>query len=327
MKAIVITRPGGPDVLELREIPDPAFGAEEVLVRIRATAVNRADLLQRRGQYPAPPGSPADVPGLEFAGEVESSGERVANLRQGDRVMGILGGGGYAQRVALHERLCMRIPPALEFTEAAAIPEAFLTAYDALFHRGKMLPGESVLLHAAGSGVGTAAAQIARVAGGRVILLSRSAAKRRRLEEFGFDRVLDPAAGDLEERIRAAAGNGGVDLVVDLLGAAFWRLNVEVAARGGRIVLVGTLGGARVNADLGALMHKRITVIGTVLRARPVEEKMALVQDFARRMLPLLAVGRLRPVVDRVIPLEDAAAAHDVLERNENFGKVVLRVG
>jgi putative PIG3 family NAD(P)H quinone oxidoreductase len=326
MRALTISRPGGPEVLELTTVADPVISPDEVLIRVRASALNRADLLQRRGVYPAPPGAPADIPGLEFAGEVAACGELVTTLQPGDRVMGIVGGGGQAEKLRLHERLCLRIPPGMSFEDAAAVPEAFLTAYDALFLRGGLTPGEAVLLHAAGSGVGTAAAAIAAVAGARVVALSRSPDKRRRLEAMGVQRVLDPAAPDVAESIRMAGGGEGVALVIDVLGAASWALNVEVLAMRGRLVLVGTMGGAKVEVDLGALMRKRLTVVGTVLRSRPIEEKIALVQSFARTMLPLLAAGRLRPIVDRVVPLEDAASVHAAMERNENFGKIVLRI-
>jgi putative PIG3 family NAD(P)H quinone oxidoreductase len=326
MRALAISRPGGPEVLEIRTVADPEIGPEEVLVRVRASGLNRADLLQRRGLYPAPPGAPADIPGLEFAGEVTSCGELVTTLQPGDRVMGIVGGGGQAEHLSLHERLCLRIPPGMSFEDAAAVPEAFLTAYDALFLRGGLRPGESVLLNAAGSGVGTAAAAIATVAGARVVALSRSPEKRRRIEAMGVGRVLDPAAANLAETIRMAVGGEGVGLVIDFLGASSWALNVEVLAVRGRLVLVGTMSGAKVEADLGAIMRKRLTVVGTVLRSRPIEEKIELVQSFSRSILPLLAAGRLRPVVDRVVPFEDAASAHAAMERNENFGKIVLRI-
>jgi len=326
MRALTISRPGGPEVLEVRTHPDPAFGSDEVLVHVRASALNRADVLQRRGLYPAPAGVPADIPGLEFAGEVAVCGAAVTALQTGDRVMGIVGGGGQAEKLALHERLCLRIPPGMSFEDAAAVPEAFLTAYDALFLRGALSPGEPVLLHAAGSGVGTAAAAIATVAGARVIALSRSPEKRRRLEAMGLARVLDPESPNLATLIRMAAGGDGVGLVIDFLGAASWGLNVDVLAPCGRLVLVGTMSGSKTDVDLSVLLRKRLTVVGTVLRSRPVEEKIDLVQSFSRTMLPLLAAGRLHPVVDRVVPLEDAAAAHATMERNENFGKIVLKI-
>ena len=326
MLAVTISRPGGPEVLELRTVADPVAGPDEVLVRVRASALNRADVLQRRGLYPAPPGVPPDIPGLEFAGEVEACGELVTTLQPGDRVMGIVGGGGHAEKLILHERLCLRVPPGMSFEDAAAVPGAFLTAYDALFLRGNLKPGEAVLLHAAASGVGTAAGSIATVAGARVIALSRSADKRRRLETMGVHRVLDPAAPNVAEAIRMATGGEGVALVIDFLGASSLALNLDVLALRGRLVLVGTMGGAKAEADLGAILRKRLTVIGTVLRSRPIEEKIELVQSFAHTMLPLLAAGRLHPVVDRVVPLEDAATAHAAMERDENFGKIVLRM-
>lgn len=326
MKAVVITRPGGPEVLEIRELPDPTFGPEEVRARVRATAVNRADLLQRRGRYPAPPGASPDVPGLEFTGEVEACGERVGLVGPGDRIMGLLGGGGYAEKVVLHERMCVGVPAAMGWDQAAAVPEAFMTAFDALFERGRLASGETVLLNAAGSGVGTAVLQLAAVSGASVIALSRSAEKRRRLAALGADCVVDPGGGSARDEILSAAA-GGVDLIVDLLGAASWSLNLEVLAPRGRIVLVGTLTGRRVEVDLSALMRKRAVVIGTVLRSRPLEEKISLSRKFARRVLPLLAAGRIASVVDRVLPLEEAAVAHAAMEGNENFGKIVLRVG
>jgi len=401
MRAVVITRPGGPEVLELREVPDPRPGPAEIVVSVKATALNRADLLQRRGLYPAPPGVPADIPGLEMAGTVESCGAGASRFRPGDRVMAILGGGGHAEKVALDERVCLPIPDGMDWAEAGAVPEAFLTAWDALHDRGGLRAGDILLLHAAGSGVGTAAAQLARVAGARVIGLSRSADKRRRLEALGLDAVLDPTAPGLAAAIRdavrkfghaagpvgapardggrdtaptqaggaesgsacgsssrvandrsaqgptegASGGEGagatadreispsasavepgaGVDLVVDFLGASSWPINMEVLAPQGRLVLVGTMGGAKVTADLSILMRKRLTVVGTVLRARSIVEKAALAEAFARGGLPLLAAGRLRPIVDRVMPLADAATAHEIMERNENFGKIVLR--
>jgi NADPH2:quinone reductase len=241
-------------------------------------------------------------------------------------VMGIVGGGGHAEKLNIHERLCLRVPPGMSFEDAAAVPEAFLTAYDALFLRGGLRPGEAVLLHAAGSGVGTAAGSIATVAGARVIALSRSADKRRRLEAMGLHRVLDYAAPNAVEAIRMAAGGDGVALVIDFLGASSLALNLDVLALRGRLVLVGTMGGSKAEADLGVILRKRLTVIGTVLRSRPIEEKIELVQSFSHTMLPLLAAGRLHPVVDRVVPFEDAATAHAVMERNENFGKIVLKI-
>lgn len=322
----MISRAGGPEVLELRELPDPVPARGEVLVRVRASALNRADLLQRRGLYPAPEGAPADIPGLEFAGEVESAGPGASLWAPGARVMGIVGGGGHAGKVTVPEGLCLPVPPSLDWIEAAAVPEAFLTAHDALFDRGSLRAGECVLLHAAASGVGTAAAGIAAAAGGRVVGLSRTPWKRDRLRDLGLHAVLDPADGDIAAGIRTATEDRGVDLVVDFLGAASWSLNMEVLAPLGRLVLVGTMGGSKVSADLSHIMRRRLTVVGTVLRSRSNAEKVALATAFARTTLTRIADGTLRPVVDRVLPLERVGDAHRIMERNESFGKIVLQM-
>jgi putative PIG3 family NAD(P)H quinone oxidoreductase len=324
MRAVLITRPGDPEVLALRDLPDPEPGPEDLLIRVRASALNRADLLQRRGRYPAPAGAPADIPGLEFAGEVRHCGPLAHGFRRGDRVMGILGGGGHAEQVALHHRLCLRIPPSLSWERAAAIPEAFLTAYDAMFAQGRLAAGETVLVQAAASGVGTAALQLGRVAGARVIGLCRTRRKREQLEEAGFKPVFDPAEKNVADRILHAAGNDGVDLVLDMVGASAWPLHARVLRERGRIVVIGLLGGARGEIDLALLMARRATLTGSVLRSRPLEERIALVQRFGRRILPLLAAGRVRPWVDRAYPMRDIAVAHAVMERNENLGKIVL---
>ncbi len=326
MRAVVLRGAGGPEVLAIREIPDPQPGPDDVLVHIRASALNRADLLQRRGLYPAPPGAPADIPGLEYAGEVEACGERVRSLKPGERVMGILGGGGHAEHVVVPERSCLRIPPGLSFEQAAAVPEAFLTAYDALFRVGRLVAGEVVLVQAAASGVGLAVLQLAGLAGARVVGLCRTPDKRARLATLGPYPILDPAVPGLADTIRLAAGADGVDLAIDFVGGAAWGLHAELLRESGRIVVLGLLGGARTEVDLGTLLRKRLTVVGSVLRSRSSEEKIALVQEFARRILPLLAAGRVAPVVDSVFDVTDIARAHERMERNENLGKIVLRI-
>lgn len=324
MRAVVIRSPGGLEVLEIREVPEPSPGPSELLVRVRATAVNRADLLQRRGLYPAPAGDPQEIPGIEFAGEVEAVGDRVSHFSPGDRVMGILGGGGCAEKVVVHERMALGVPPTLGFVAAAAVPEAFLTAFDALTARGRLALGETVLVTAAASGVGTAACALAKASGSRVLATSRSVAKRARLEALGLDAVLDPEDPAIGERLRLVAGGDGIDLAVDFVGPRGWPWLLDALAPKGRLVLVGTLAGSRAEIDLGVVLRRRLTVIGTVLRSRPTEEKMALTQAFARSILPWLASGRVAPVVDRAVPMEEVRAAHLALERNETFGKVVL---
>ena len=321
----MIPTPGPPEVLKVKDLPAPEPGPEEVLVRVRAAGVNRADLLQRRGRYPAPADAPADIPGLEFAGEVVRCGNRVRSLQAGDRVMGLVSGGAYAEQLAVHEGLCMQAPPGLGWDAAGAVPEAFVTAYDALFRLGSLSAGEAVLVQAAASGVGTAAVQLARVAGARVIGLSRSPDKRRRLERLGLDLAPDPLQPDVAEAILLGTRGQGVDLVLDFVGASAWALHERVLRERGRLVVVGLLGGARVELDLGTLMRRRLTLVGTMLRSRSREEKASLIQEFAARILPLLTAGRVVPVVHASFPLEQAAEAHALMERDANFGKIVLR--
>lgn len=326
MKAIVIREPGGPEVLEWREVDDPRPGPGEVVVRVRATAVNRADVLQRLGRYPAPPGVPPDIPGLEFAGTVEARGPGVDRPREGDAVFGLLGGGGYAERVVTAAATCLPIPAGVDWTEAAATAETFLTAYDALRTRAGLLRDESLFVHAAGSGVGSAACILARAWGATVHAGSRDPERGREIvRRLAVESVLDPWAEGSLERLREAT-SGGVHVVLDLVGAGAWGWNVSVLRTGGRMVLVGLLSGARAEVRLDVLLAKRLTLIGTVLRSRPLEDKIALTLAFERDVLPLLASGAVRPVVDRVVPLERAAEAHRAMEAGEHLGKIVLGV-
>jgi NADPH2:quinone reductase len=324
VRAAVITAPGGPEVFAIQELPDPTPGPEEALVAVRATALNRADLLQRRGRYPGPPGTRDDLPGLEMAGEVVAVGERVTACKPGDRVMALLAGGGYGSRVAVHERLLMPMPANLEFAQAAAIPEVFLTAFDALFGQCELEPGESVLVHAAGSGVGTAAVQLASAAGCRVFGTAGSADKLERAAGLGLDVGINYKDEDFAAVIAERTERRGVDVILDVIGAPYWNQNITSLALRGRMVVVGTLGGSKIEVELGALMGKRARVHGTLLRSRQLEEKATLAQAFARRWLPLFASGRLVPVVDRVYPLAEVSDAHRYMETNANFGKIVL---
>ncbi|MBV9774091.1 MAG: NAD(P)H-quinone oxidoreductase [Gemmatimonadetes bacterium] len=325
MKAIVITRSGGPEVLELAERPVPEPGPGEIRVRVHTSALNRADLLQRRGGYPAPPGAPQDVPGLEYAGEVDAVGEGAGLWAVGNRVMGIVGGGGHAEYVVVHEREAIRIPQGMSFEEAAAVPEAFLTAYDALFRRLEVEVGERVLIHAVGSGVGTAALQLARAAGAMTIGTSRSAAKLRRAEELGLDVGIDTSTEDMAEAINQATYGSGVHAVVDLVGGKMLETALRGLALGGRVVVVGTVGGSKAEVDLGLLLRRRIRIIGTVLRSRPLEEKIALAREFSKTVVPLLSSGRIRPVLDRTFGFGEIVEAHRLMETNDTFGKIVLK--
>jgi putative PIG3 family NAD(P)H quinone oxidoreductase len=324
MRAAVYTAAGDVDVIRIEHRPDPEPGPRQVRVRVRASALNRADLLQRRGRYAAPPGWPADIPGLEYAGEVDALGPDVARWGVGDQVMGLVGGGGQAERLVVHEDEAMPVPLGLTLTEAAAIPEAFLTAYDALVTRGQLRSAERVLIHAVASGVGTAAAQIAHRLGATVLGTSRSAAKLARAREYGLDLGIDTASASFRDVVREP-----VDLILDVLGGAAFADNLAVLGLHGRLVMLGFLTGSRVDADLDVVLRKRLSIVGTVMRTRSLPERALLAQEFAERMLPLFVrregePAALRPVVGLVLPMAELADAHRAMEANETFGKVVL---
>lgn len=324
MKSIVITRPGGAEVLAVEERPIPEPGPGEIRVRVHASALNRADVLQRMGSYPAPPGAPADVPGLEYAGEVDAVGEGAGLWAVGNRVMGIVGGGGHAEYVVVHEREAIRIPQSCTVEEAAAIPEAFLTSYDALFRQLDLKVGERVLIHAVGSGVGTAALQLARAAGAVTLGTSRTPEKLKRAEELGLEVGIDTAREDLAEAVNQATYGSGVHAVLDLVGGKLLEASLRVLALRGRAIVVGTTAGSKAEIDLGLLLRRRIHLFGTVLRSRPLEEKIALAREFSSSVLPLLSSGRIRPVVDSTFSFADIRKAHQRMEANATFGKIVL---
>jgi putative PIG3 family NAD(P)H quinone oxidoreductase len=325
MRAIAITRPGGPEVLVVVERPLPEPSRGEVRVRVRATAVNRADLLQRMGAYPAPADAPADVPGLEIAGEVDALGPGVERLAVGDRVFGLVGGGGYAEAVVAHERTLAMIPAGLSFEEAAAVPEAFITAHDAIVGQAGLAGGESLLVHAVGSGVGTAAVQLGRALGAFVIGTARSADKLERAKALGLDAGIVPE-GDVFAPAVKRFDAAGAAVVLELVGGKYVDEDLRAIRNQGRIVLVGLLAGARAELDLGLVLRKRARVFGTVLRARPLEEKIAVMRTFETQVVPMLARGKLAPVIDVVMPLDEAAGAHARMASNAGFGKIVLRV-
>lgn len=325
MNAIVISEPGPPDVLHLAQRPDPPLRPGHLLVRIAATSVNRADLLQRQGHYPAPKGFPVDIPGLEYAGTVERVGEGVEQWAPGDRVMGLVGGGGYAELVAVPADQAIAVPAGLPLEEAAAVPEVFITAHDALSARLGLQPSESLLIHAVGSGVGTAALQIAGAWGCTVLGTSRTAWKLERARELGLDVAIDASVGDWSRDVQDATGGRGVDAVLDLVGGAYLTGNLRSLATLGRQVVVGLTAGRTAEIDLGAVLSKRLTIVGTALRTRSPAEKADASSSFAKDVIPLLESGTVRPVIHDTIPMADAARAHALVESNRTFGTVVLR--
>jgi putative PIG3 family NAD(P)H quinone oxidoreductase len=326
MRAVIFDRPGDELVLRVADVPSPKVRPGELLLRVAATALNRADLLQRQGKYPPPPGESA-ILGLECAGEVVEVGPGVEGWRRGDRAMALLAGGGYAEEVAVPAPCAMPVPERLSLVDAAAVPEAFLTVHLTVFRLAALPPGGAALVHGGGSGIGTAAIQMVKATGGRVIVTAGSAAKCWRCLELGADRAVDYRTEDFCAAALEATDGRGVDVVLDSIGAPYLERNLASLSFDGRLVFIALMGGARVEADLATLMKKRLSLIGSTLRARPVHEKAALVASFGDRFLPMLADGRLRPVIDRVLPVERVAEAHRAMAASEHFGKIVLTLG
>jgi putative PIG3 family NAD(P)H quinone oxidoreductase len=310
MRAITFTTPGGPEVLQLTEVPDPTPRPEQLLVRVRASALNRADTLQRRGQYPPPLGE-SDILGLELAGEVEAVGTMAQGFRVGDRVFGLIGGGGYAEKAVIDYRMAMPIPAHWSFVEAAAVPEVFLTANETLFTLGQLAPGETVLIHAGASGVGTAGIQMAHHIGARVFATAGAPEKIERITALGAEVGINYKTEDFAARVRELTTRAGVELVQDFIGAAYWQRNLQCL---------------KVEADLGLILRQRLHIIGSVMRSQPLESKIAITQRFRERWLPLLAQGHIRPIIDTSFALAEAAAAHAYMEDNRNVGKIMLVV-
>ena len=326
MKAVVILRAGGPEVLEIRDVPEPKPGPNEILVRVRASALNRADLLQRQGRYPPPRGAPKEIPGLEFAGEVAENGKGATRWQPGRRVFGIVGGGAQAEYLVTHQVLVAEIPENLSWAEAAATPEVFITAHDALWKQARLAPGESVLIHAVGSGVGLAAVQLVKVRGARAYGTTRTPEKLERSRPFGLmdGLVLRDDFTSLGAAAEKWTEGKGIDVVLDLAGGPYTGASVEVMAMRGRIMLVGTVAGGRAELHLGKVLTRRLELRGTVLRARSLEEKIAVTEAFAKEVVPLVAEDTLKPTIDSEFPFREIQAAHRRLESDETFGKVLL---
>jgi putative PIG3 family NAD(P)H quinone oxidoreductase len=325
MKAILFDEPGDESVLYLGDAPDPVLGAGEVRLRVRACAVNRADLLQRQGLYPPPPGA-SPILGLECAGEVVEIGAGVSGWRVGDRAMALLAGGGYAEQVVVHAGSLLPVPARLSWEQAASLPEVYLTVFLTVFQLGALRSGGAVLVHGGGSGIGTACIQLAKHVGAVVIATAGSDAKCKRCLELGADAAVNYRDGDFVAAAQQATNGRGVDVVLDSIGAPYLERNLAALAIGGRLVVIGLMGGAKAELNLAGLLARRLSVIGSTLRARPVEEKAELVAAFRARFGGALESGAIAPVVDRVLALADVAEAHRAMKASEHFGKIALRV-
>jgi putative PIG3 family NAD(P)H quinone oxidoreductase len=324
MRAIVFDGRGGVEVLQVAAVPRPRPAPEQLLVRVRAAALNRADLLQRAGTYSAPPGE-TEIPGVEIAGEVESWGERVTGFARGQQVFGLVGGGGYAEYCPIDAQMAIPVPPRWSFVEAVAVPEVFFTADTTLCELGELQAGETLLVHAAASGVGTACVQLARHVGARVLCTVGSAEKAERLRALGADLAILYKERDFVEEVRRATGGAGVDVVEDFVGGTYFARNLAVLKPGGRLVLVGVLDEVEeAPVNLLELIMRRLQIKGSSMRPRPLADKRAISRNFEQKWLPLLVDGRLQPVVDSTFPFAEVARAHERMEANLNFGKVVL---
>jgi putative PIG3 family NAD(P)H quinone oxidoreductase len=325
MKAIQIEKPGDENVLTMGEAPDPVPGPGDLLIKVSCTALNYADILQRRGLYPPPPGASALL-GLECAGEVIGMGAKARGWRVGDRVMALLPGGGYAEKAVVHFGSAMPIPGALKDEEAAAIPEVFLTAFLNLFMIGEVKPGDAVLVHGGGSGVGTAAIQVIKEAGARSIVTAGTEEKCDRCLKFGADVAINYRSGPWVPKVKEATEGRGADMILDSIGAPYLQHNLEALAQNGKLILIGLMKGAKAEIDLTTVLRRHLRIIGSTLRSRPAAEKAEIVTAFLSRMRPALEAGRLRPPIYKVFPLAEAAEAHRIMAASTHFGKIVLRV-
>lgn len=324
MRAVIITEFGEPEVLKVEQVEAPQPERGEVRVRVIATSVNRADVVQRLGNYPAPPDCPQNIPGLEFAGIVDAIGHGAGDWKKGDRVFGLCGGGAYAEYVVVHSRTLAPIPANLSFTEAAAIPEVFMTAYDALVSQMRLVSGDNILISAVGSGVGTAAVQIVKAMGARSIGTSRTKEKLEQAKQLGLDDGILTQDGKFADEVLKVTGGKGVDLVLELTGGAYVEEDIACLAPQGRLIVVGLVAGAKANVNLGKVLSNRLEIKGTTMRRRPLEEKIQANNIFVKQVLPLFEKGLLKPIVDKTFKLEEAAEAHHFIQADKNFGKVIL---
>ncbi len=325
MKAIVVKQESKMPLLSWQEVPDIQCGPEEVLVEVKATAVNRADLLQAQGLYPPPPGE-SEILGLEMAGVVAAFGEAVHNRQIGDRVLALLPGGGYAQQAAVHHQMLIDLPDSWSFAQGAAIAEVWLTAFVNLFREGALQPGQAVMIHAGGSGVGTAGIQMAREAGAVVYVTAGTQTKIEKCRALGAELAVNYKEQDFFDVVMAATGGSGVDLILDPVGGDYLNRNLDLLKENGRLINIGLLGGNSAEMNLGAVLGKSLRIIGSRLRSRPLTEKIAITRQFKERFWPMLEGGKIQPVIDTVFPIEEAQAAHAYVRKNRNTGKVILEV-
>ncbi|MDF5719264.1 MAG: NAD(P)H-quinone oxidoreductase [Rhizonema sp. PD37] len=327
MWAVVVEEHGGPEVLQLKEIANLEPSRGEIRVKVHASALNRADIAQRKGKFPPPTPSKYEILGLEFAGVVDKLGAEVSNWHLGDRVFGLVSAGAYAEQVLIHEQMLMPIPPNLTFEQAAAIPEVFFTAYDALIDKADFQAGDTVLVHAGASGVGTAAIQLALVMGASMVLTTgRSDWKLEKCRALGANRAINTTAEEFDQVVIDATASKGVDIILDTIGADYLEKNLNAAAVSGKIVQIATLSGATPQINLQKLLSKLLRLQGTSLRNRSIEQKMTLTQKFSKQILPFFVDGRLKPLIDRSFKLKDVIEAHSYMENNSNFGKIVLSI-
>ncbi|MEB0248896.1 MULTISPECIES: NAD(P)H-quinone oxidoreductase [unclassified Mucilaginibacter] len=325
MKAIIITQPGGPEVLQIEERPTPAYASTEALIKVMAAGINRPDVAQRKGNYPPPAGAPVDIPGLEIAGVVAEVGSDVTRWKVGDKVCALVIGGGYAEYCNAPEGQCLPIPDNLSFAEAAALPETFFTVWSNVFDRAKLQPGESLLVHGGSSGIGVAAIQMATALGSKVYVTAGSDEKCKFCEDVGAAKAINYNKENFSDAIAGLTDGKGVDVILDMIGGAYTSLNIKSLATEGRLVLINTMKGKTVEVDLSEVMRKRINITGSMLRSRDVGFKAAIAQKLEEYIWPLLASGKIKPVVYKAFTADEAAKAHELMESSEHMGKIVLR--
>jgi NADPH:quinone reductase len=324
MKAVVITQPGNPDVLQVEERPAPVPGAGEVLIKVAAAGVNRPDVAQRKGHYPPPPGASVDIPGLEVAGVITALGAGVNRWKVGDKICGLVKGGGYAEYAVIPEEQCLPVPGELTFAEAASLPETFFTVWSNVFDRGRLQPGESLFVHGGSSGIGVTAIQMAKAMGSAVYVTAGSDEKCSFCEELGADKAINYRKEDFVAVIQQLTGGKGVNVILDMIGGDYFPGNIRSLAEDGRLVFINMMKGKDVHLDLSEIMRRRLTITGSTLRARDVSFKSAIAQNLEQHIWPLLASGKIKPVIYRTFPFEQAADAHRLMESSEHIGKIVL---